>query len=275
MPLHEWSGRSGWEGVHLLWIAELLHWVKPRLPAEYRAFVGYAPTLAVGAPAEKPDVEVHSRLSEELFPGEDGDSASPTDAAAQEPDEEIAVSVLQPDPALMVERGGHLIAAVELVSPRNKDRRLARATYATRYVGYLLRGVNLLLVDVHRRPRRFSFANRIAAELQMDQPPLPAPFAVSYRVGEPAATGGRLLAVWRRPLAVGSTCRPCPCRSRSTKRLRWTWKRRTGRRRPGRIWPEPGCRIPSQTCLMTHIYFRTPLIICNNFANNSCFRENA
>jgi hypothetical protein len=28
--------------------------------------------------------------------------------------------------------------------------------------------------------------------------------AVSYRVGEPAATGGRLLAIWRRPLTVGA-----------------------------------------------------------------------
>lgn len=36
------------------------------------------------------------------------------------------------------------------------------------------------------------------------QPPLPAPFAVGYRVGEPAATGGHLLAVWRRPLVVGA-----------------------------------------------------------------------
>jgi hypothetical protein len=27
--------------------------------------------------------------------------------------------------------------------------------------------------------------------------------AVSYRVGEPAATGGRILGIWRRPLTVG------------------------------------------------------------------------
>jgi hypothetical protein len=26
--------------------------------------------------------------------------------------------------------------------------------------------------------------------------------AVSYRVGEPAATGGRILAIWRRPLTA-------------------------------------------------------------------------
>jgi len=100
---------------------------------------------------------------------------------------------------------GRLVAAVELVSPRNKDRPIARATYLARYVGYLLEGVHLLLVDVHRRPLSFSFADGIAQELRMTQPPCPAPLAVSYRVGEPAAAGGRLLAIWRRPLVAGET----------------------------------------------------------------------
>jgi len=40
--------------------------------------------------------------------------------------------------------------------------------------------------------------------LQPTQPPCPAPFAVSYRVGEPAPGGGRFLALWRRPLTVGA-----------------------------------------------------------------------
>jgi hypothetical protein len=48
------------------------------------------------------------------------------------------------------------------------------------------------------------FADRIAEELEMSQPPCPAPFAIAYRVGEPAPKGGRFLALWRRKLAVGS-----------------------------------------------------------------------
>ena len=95
------------------------------------------------------------------------------------------------------------MAAVELVSPRNKDRPVARATYLARCAGYLIEGVHLLLVDVHPPPIGFSFADGIAQELQMpDQPPLPAPMATSYGVGEPAATGGRLLALWRRAMMV-------------------------------------------------------------------------
>jgi hypothetical protein len=38
----------------------------------------------------------------------------------------------------------------------------------------------------------------------MEQPPCPAPFAISYRVGERAPSGGRYLAIWRRPLAFGA-----------------------------------------------------------------------
>jgi hypothetical protein len=64
-------------------------------------------------------------------------------------------------------------------------------------------GVHLALIDVHRRPTSFSFADGISGELQVSQPSLPVPFAVSYRVGEPAATGGRMLAIWRRPLTIG------------------------------------------------------------------------
>jgi hypothetical protein len=59
-------------------------------------------------------------------------------------------------------------------------------------------------VDVHRGPIGFSFADRIAQELSINQKPLPPPLAVSYRVGETAATGGSYLAIWRRALEVGS-----------------------------------------------------------------------
>ena len=47
MPLHDWTDREGWEGVHHLWITELLWWIKPRLPTGYRTYIGVAPTLAI------------------------------------------------------------------------------------------------------------------------------------------------------------------------------------------------------------------------------------
>lgn len=203
MPLHDWTERGGWEGVHHIWITELLRWVKPRLPEGYRAYIGSVPTVAVDAPAEKPDVSV--RRWEERA-DEPPSAASPDGVSSlEQPDVEIAVESIEASTALYIEKHGSLVSAVELVSPRNKDRPESRATYLARYLGYLLEGVHLLQVDVHRRPRAFSFADRIADQLRINQPPCPTPFAVGYRVGEPAATGGRLLAIWRRPLAVGGT----------------------------------------------------------------------
>src|SRR5436309_1202070 len=205
MPLHDWTDRSGWEGVHHLWISELLRWIKPRLPAGYRAYIGSAPTVAIGAPPERPDVAVRQWTAEPATPP-DGPASDTnrTNASTEDPDEEIAVACLDPSTSLYVESHGRLIAAVELVSRRNKDRPVARSTYLARYLGYLLEGVHLLLMDVHPRPLAFSFADQIAAEFQIAQPALPPPFAISYRVGEPAATGGRILGIWRRPLAADS-----------------------------------------------------------------------
>ena len=199
MPLHDWAELSGWDGVHQVWIVELLYALKPQLPPAYRAYIGTTPTFAIGAPPEdgRPDVGVR-----DWPPG-----GPPTTAATDlgpEPDEEGAVSTLvSADPALLVERAGRLVAAIELVSPRNKDRVSAQTAYTGAYAGFLLRGVHLLLVDVHRRPTAFSFADRIAAEIGLTQPPLPAPHAVGYRVGGPSPNGGRFLATWRRPLATG------------------------------------------------------------------------
>jgi hypothetical protein len=211
MPLHEWTDRPGWDGMHHLWITELLRWVKPRLPTGYRAYIGSAPLLAVDAPAGRPDLHVHR------WPGRAESEAEPVAPASSspagdelEPDVEVAVATIDPGHALFVERRERLVAAVELISPRNKDRPAAREAYLARYLGYLLESVHLLLVDVHHRPVGFSFPDRIAAELSLNREPLPTPSAVSYRVGEPAATGGRYLAIWSRSLGPGASLPTLP-----------------------------------------------------------------
>ena len=195
MPLHDWADLPGWDGVHQVWCVELLYALKPLLPSAYRAYIGTTPTFAIGSPVDaRPDVGVRD------WPA--GEPAPPADTGP-EPDEEIAVATIAADTAILVERGGRLVAAVELVSPRNKDRLAAQAAYAAGYAGYLLRGVHLLLVDVHRRPAAFSFADEVARGLGLRPPGLPAPHAVAYRVGGPSPGGGRFLAVWRKSLVVG------------------------------------------------------------------------
>jgi hypothetical protein len=119
----------------------------------------------------------------------------------------VSVAIrLDPQPAVHVDFHGQLVAGVELVSPRTKDRADAKETYTGRYLGYLRLGVHLMLIDVLPRPKGFSFADAIAASLGLGLPPLPPPFAAAYRVGEVVPVGedmGSLVGLWRRPLRAG------------------------------------------------------------------------
>jgi len=205
MPLHDWNDPAGWEGVHLLWMTELFRHIKSQLPAGYRAHLGTAPAIAFDSASLRPDVSVKTAPASATGPAAAATMPAADESGELEPDTEVAVATIDPVPILYVEHGVRLVAAVELISPRNKDRPASRTNCVGRYVSYLLSEVNLLLVDVHPRPVAFSFADRIAAELQVAQAPLAAPMAVSYRIGGPAATGGRLLATWRRTLAPGES----------------------------------------------------------------------
>ena len=162
------------------------------------------PALTLEAGDGKPDVTVRGWRTPLPMPAAGV-------ALAVAPDRE-AVAAFTPDGqrALHVDWHGQLIAAVELVSPRNKDRLDAKERYARRYLGYLRQGVHLVLVNVFAQPAGFSFADEVSADLGLGEPPTPPPFAVSYRVGAPVPLGdamGTPVAVWRRPLAAG---RPLP-----------------------------------------------------------------
>jgi hypothetical protein len=205
MPLHDWSTLDNWETVHHLWITELLRWIKPRLPPEYRVYIGNLPMLGIGGPSGRPDVGLRR------WPGEVPPINVPEESEAgsipgqdERPAFEFGVAALGYSPKLFVECRGFLVAALEVISPRNKGRPSSRSILCNRFAGYLLQGIHLLLIDVHRHPLNFSFPDSIAAELQFEQAPCPAPCAVSYRVGEPAANGGRLLAGWPRTLTIGA-----------------------------------------------------------------------
>jgi hypothetical protein len=196
MPLHNWRDDRGWNSLHLVWQTQLLDWIQPRLPAGYRAYLGSVPALTIDAPNGRPDLGVRQWQPQ---PSEVPTGASTTPA----PDTEtVAVFELDPQTAVHIDLHGSLIAAIEIVSPRNKDRMDARQRYLGRYLGYVRQGVHLMLIDLLPRPVDFSFADALAANLGFTQPPCPAPFAVSYRVGE-SVPEGTVLAIWRRPLRVG------------------------------------------------------------------------
>jgi hypothetical protein len=197
MPLHDWKDDRGWDGVHLIWLAQLLDWVQPRLPAGYRAYLRSVPALTIDAPSGRPDLSVRRW---EDPPAEATQIAAD---AGEAPDLEAAATfTLDPQRAVHIDLHGRLMAAIEVVSPRNKDRPAARERYLGRYVGYLSQGVHLLLIDALPRPVGFSFADALAANLGFAQPACPAPYVASYRVGEPVPDG-TILALWRRGLRIG------------------------------------------------------------------------
>lgn len=201
MPLHDWTDERGWDSVHPLWLTYLLEYVQERLPEGYKAFLGGVPSLTVDAGQGKPDVSVR-----QWGQGSDAETAT-SGTSVFEPDLEASVAFhLAPQRALHIDWHGQLIAALELVSPRNKDRADAKETYCNRYLGYLRLGVHLMLVDVLPRPKGYSFSDVITRGLGLDLPSLPPPFAAAYRVGEVVPVGdqmGSLVGLWRRPLQVG------------------------------------------------------------------------
>jgi hypothetical protein len=201
MPLHDWKDERGWDSVHPLWLTYLLEYVQERLPEGYKAFLGGVPSLTVDTGHGKPDVSVRQ------WGLEPAAETVTSGTGVLEPDLEASVAFrLDPQRAVHIDFHGQLIAALEIVSPRNKDRADAKETYANRYLGYLRLGVHLLLVDVLPRPKGFSFSDAITGGLGMELPPLPPPFAAAYRVGEVVPVGdemGSLVGLWRRELQVG------------------------------------------------------------------------
>src|SRR5437867_2753167 len=201
MPLHDWTDERGWDSVHPLLLTYLLEYVQERLPEGYKAFLGGVPSLSVDTGHGKPDVSVRQ------WGQEPAAEAATGGASVLEPDLEASVAIrLDPQRAVHIDFHGQLIAAIEVVSPRNKDRASAKETYSNRYLGYLRLGVHLMLVDVLPRPKGYSFSDVITSDLGLDLPPLPPPFAAAYRVGEVVPVGddmGTLVGLWRRPLQVG------------------------------------------------------------------------
>lgn len=102
------------------------------------------------------------------------------------------------------EGGPTLVAAVELVSPGNKDREAARRAFAAKCVGYLQVGVGLVVVDVVTS-RPANLHNELVAMIggpddgRIDEG---GPYVVAYRPARDQPAGDRVEA-WPASLAVG------------------------------------------------------------------------
>jgi hypothetical protein len=101
--------------------------------------------------------------------------------------------------------GAHLVAAIELVSPANKDRPEARRAFAAKCAAYLQVGVGLVIVDVVTE-RHANLHNELIRLLeQADTYLLPIEaslYAVAYRPAR-RDPGGDQVDLWPAGLALG------------------------------------------------------------------------
>ena len=144
MPLHDhfhppWSVQRPWEGFHSAWATSIaFHLNSGVLPEEYFAM----PLLQVGG-----RVEVDVGAFEGGGPGGLATTVWAPPKATLSFDLEVAeVDAFE----VRVHRnlgGPQLRAAIELVSPANKDRPASRHVFAAKCAGYLRGGVSVIVVD--------------------------------------------------------------------------------------------------------------------------------
>lgn len=98
-----------------------------------------------------------------------------------------------------------LAAAVELLSPRNKDRPAARHAFAVKCVGYLQQAIGVVVVDTvttRRADLNGTILSLLGVDVAADALTPSSLSAVSYRAAEHEGESQQLQ-VWPAPLALG------------------------------------------------------------------------
>ncbi|MBP3959967.1 DUF4058 family protein [Gemmata sp. G18] len=190
--------RRHWESFHVTWagaIADALN--ETLLPAGYfaeeHAHAGARIEIDVATFAdESPAVQNGTVATQTYAP-----PAPPVVVPAAFPDE-FEVRVYE------AEGGARLVAALELVSPANKDRESHRRAFATKCAGYLAQGIAVIVVDVVTSRSGNLHADVLRLLNRPTDTGLPSGtelYAVAYR--PVVRDGAEVIEVWPEPLAVG------------------------------------------------------------------------
>jgi hypothetical protein len=205
------SAERRWESFYSSWATRLAdalteRWLPPNYIAEENAHLG---------PSVEIDVGTYER--EASATGEDGGSAVATVGPkvwAPRAADGVLPSVF-PDTfevrVLSTDTGPRLVAAIELISPGNKDRATERRGFATKCASYLYQGISVIIVDIVTN-RRANLHNEILHVMEaadvLQLPPETTLYAVAYR---PLRRGSSdEIEVWRSPLALGQALPTLP-----------------------------------------------------------------
>lgn len=196
-------GTRHWEAFHARWAAAIADALNDVLPDDYFA----EPQVHAGR-----RIEVDVATFDNTPAGGGGVATVPRVQPTLAPADMVLPAVFPPSFGVRVietSSGPTLVAAVELVSPRNKDRDDSRRAFAAKCATYLQAGCGLIVVDVvtnrHGRP----LADLVAVLDPTREVPDAGPLsAVSYRplrVGEAEQIELRI-----RSLTVGASLPELP-----------------------------------------------------------------
>jgi hypothetical protein len=192
-----------WEGFHSGWANEIVRQLNGGVrPPRYRA----DPLVTLGL-----QVEADVATSEREATGAAGGSGNGVATAVWSPPR-AAPTCPVTFPAEDVfevriydrKRGLRLVAAVELVSPRNKDRPGSRRTFAIKCASYLQQRVGLVVVDIVTDRQRDLYAELIdllGLPLTSNWPGDPPLYALALRTTK--TDSGWQFDSWTEPLSLG------------------------------------------------------------------------
>jgi hypothetical protein len=193
-----------WDEVHGQWPGEIVRHLTTILPAGFRA----APRVHLGSAFEV-DVctyDLDSRAPEANAGSGDGGTATIT---ALSPTLTVEANLSEQDEYEVRiydgERGRQLVAAIEIVSPSNKDRLDIRELFVGKVVSLLQQGVCVSLVDLVSIRQANLYADllrllgRADSTLATTSPNL---YAVTLRSRKPPK-GRQLLDAWFYPMILG------------------------------------------------------------------------
>ena len=200
-----WSADWPWESFHANWATKIAdHLNDGLLPPDY---------YALGV------VKRGGTLEIDVATLKDSDTSSPGGGTAVwAPPPASAVTPVDFEGPELIEvqvfrraGGSELRAAIELVSPRNKDRPESRKVFATKCASYLHVGVSLVLVDIVTDRHANIHAELVHFLGLNGEAPWRSPtdlYAVAYR--RLVERGRSLLEVWREPLTLGASLPTMP-----------------------------------------------------------------
>jgi Protein of unknown function (DUF4058) len=203
-------GRRHWEGFHGRWAAAMADGLNECLPddyfAEFQVTLGTRVEVDVGTFREQGGVDA-ARANGGALAVQTQLWAPPTPAAV--------LPALFPDnfevQIFSNLAGPTLVAAIELVSPGNKDRAEARRAFAAKCAAYLQRAIGLILVDIVTS-RHSNLHDDLMALLGHGSGfNFPAPVSLYATAYRPAHRDGKNeIDLWREPLALGQSLPTLP-----------------------------------------------------------------